>query len=186
MNIENIIKPENTLERLIISSPEFIEGILWGSPRSGHPEGQVIKHIAEVLANVDKYATEANRAYLRLITLIHDSFKFRVDKKKSSDGENHHAMIARRFAEQIGITDETILDIIQLHDEAYNSWCKGDRDGKWGKAEERAFKLIKRLEGLGDGAMDLYLAFYKCDNQTGDKSQDNYDWFESLGENKTI
>lgn len=178
MNIEEIIKPETSLEKRIISNEEFIEGALWGKPRKGHPEGEVILHIGEVLKNVDKYSTIKNRQKLRLIALIHDTFKNKVDETKPKSGENHHAMIARRFAEKF-ITDKEILDIIELHDEAYNAWCKGDRDGKWDKADIRANNLIRKL---GD-SIDLYLTFYQCDNETGNKEQYNFNWFEKLCDN---
>jgi hypothetical protein len=173
--IRETIKPESDLELKIIIDPQFEEGAVWGKPRSGHPEGAVIHHIGHVLANVDKYCTADNRAYLRLITIIHDTFKNKVDDSKPRSGENHHAMIARRFAEKY-ITDEKLLDIIELHDEAYNAWCKGDRDKKWSKAEERAWTLIKRL---GD-SLELYTTFYRCDNETGDKDPENFKWFQNF------
>jgi hypothetical protein len=173
--IQEIIKPETELEKKIIADQDFIDGAMWGKPRNGHPEGQVIYHIGHVLKNVDKYSTAENREKLRLIAIIHDSFKYKVDGTKSKSGENHHAMIARRFAEKF-ITDNELLEIIELHDEAYNSWCKGDRDGKWDKAEIRANQLIERL----GQSINLYLAFYQCDNETGDKESENFIWFSNL------
>jgi hypothetical protein len=175
MDIEKIIKPETALERQILADEEFRNGLSYGKPRPGHPEGQVLLHVREVLDNVDKYFPGQNREALRLIALIHDSFKYKVDRTKQTSGENHHAMIARRFAEKY-IKNGGILDIIELHDEAYNSWGIGDRSGNWGKAENRAQRLRDRL-----GAnLPLYMEFYFCDNNTGDKEQDNYTWFESL------
>lgn len=50
-------------------------------------------------------------------------------------------MIARRFAESF-IDDDSGLDVIELHDDAYNSWQCGNRDGRWDKAERRATTLI--------------------------------------------
>jgi len=180
MNIATIIKPENDLERLIIRDPEFIEGVQWGKPRKGHDEGKVIYHIEEVLANVDKYANEHNRVNLRLITIIHDTFKNKVDTTKDRSGENHHAMIARRFAEKY-ITDPIVLDIIELHDEGYNSFCIFQRDPtKEEKAKSRALKLISRLDKLDITALDLYLTFYRCDNNTASKEQTSLEWFEKL------
>jgi hypothetical protein len=173
--IQEIIKPETDLEKKIIKDQDFINGVMWGEPRDGHPEGQVIYHIGHVLKNVDQYSTTENREKLRLIAIIHDSFKYKVDHTKSKSGENHHAMIARRFAEKY-ITDDELLDIIELHDEAYNSWCKGDRDGKWDKAEIRVNKLIERL----GQSIDLYLTFYQCDNETGNKENKNFTWFFNL------
>lgn len=177
--LQKIIKPETTLESVIISDPLFVLGASWGVPRRGHPEGQVIYHIEEVLNNVDKYSEGSTREKLRLIALTHDTFKFKVDETKARSGENHHAMIARRFAETY-IDDAQVLDVIELHDEAYNAWVKG-RNSDWLKAEARLNALIDRL---GD-TLPLYRVFYRCDNETGNKRQDNYIWFESylLGRN---
>ena len=44
--ISSFLKPETELEHKLISDKEFIEGVLWGEPREGHPEGQVIFHVA--------------------------------------------------------------------------------------------------------------------------------------------
>jgi len=84
-------------------------------------------------------------------------------------------MLARRFAEKY-ITDNAVLEIIETHDEAFNAWQKGARNGNWEKAGERAMKLVKRL---GDN-IGMYLDFYLCDNETGDKKADNYEWFKAL------
>ena len=173
--IENIIKPENDIEKNIINDSDFIEGALYGEIRRGHPEGQVIYHIKEVLANVDKYCKEANRSDLRLIAMFHDTFKHKVDRTKSKFGENHHGMIARRFAEKF-IKNNDLLKIIELHDEAYNAWSKGDRKNDWTGAEKRANDLLCKLT-LED-ILDLYLTFYRCDNETGNKIQECYAWFK--------
>ena len=87
-------------------------------------------------------------------------------------------MIARRFAEGY-ISDENILEIIELHDEAYNAWQIIEWKADHQKAEARAKRLIERL----NGNLDLYLSFYKCDNRTSNKSRVNYDWFSVLAEN---
>lgn len=172
--ITSKIKPENPLEEQIIADSEFAEGMLYGKPRRGHPEGKVILHIEEVLKNVDKYCTLENREKLRLIAILHDAFKYKVDHTKAKVGDNHHAMIARRFAERF-VNDVEILEVIELHDEAYNAWSAGKK-GNWGKALERAENLIGRLQN----SVHLYLAFYRCDNETGNKGQDNYLWFLNI------
>lgn len=171
--IREILKPETELEKRIVTDAEFIEGVAYGKSRPGHPEGKVIYHIREVLDNIEKYSEM--RENLRLIALIHDTFKYKVDQTKPKSGENHHAMIARRFAEKFIQIPQDVLDVIELHDEAYNAWQQGGRKGNWYKAEERATSLIKKL-GTSD-RIKLYVAFYKCDNETGDKEQDNYEWF---------
>ena len=100
IEIKELLKPETELEKRIVSDSEFIEGANYGKPRSGHPEGQVVYHIREVLDNVEKFSGAHNREDLRIIALIHDTFKYRVDHTKPKGGMNHHAMIARKFAEK--------------------------------------------------------------------------------------
>ena len=176
LGIEEFFQAETALEALICADPEWQQGAQWGVPRSGHPEGKVIYHLAEVLANVNRHATSPEeRVDLRLIALMHDTFKYRVDSAKPKSGENHHAMLARRFAERF-IEDRTLLDIIELHDEAYNSWQLGARKRKWAAAEERAGRLVARL----GAAVPLYVQFFRCDNQTGSKSSASLEWFEGF------
>jgi len=169
------IAPETALEARIIGDPEWQEGASWGDPRPGHPEGVVSSHIEDVLRNVDVEAIHpADRERLRLVALIHDTFKPRVDRGPRV-AENHHAMIARRFAERY-FDDPELLDVIELHDEAYNCWVKGDQGGKWDGAEARAQRLLARL---GD-SRDFYIRFYRADNRTGSKDQSPLEWFEQI------
>jgi hypothetical protein len=165
---------ETDLERRIAQEPRWQLGLDWGRPRPGHPEGSIRLHIRAVLANVDAFFCDSTlRPQLRLITLVHDTFKHEVDPDKFRSGENHHGMIARRFAEPL-IDDDAVLDVIELHDEAYNSWQKGARDKRWDRAEERAAALIQRL----GPTRDLYVAFYRCDNSVEGKSSDCFRWFQ--------
>jgi hypothetical protein len=176
--IKQIINPENGIETAIINDPEFIAGASYGKPRSGHPEGQVIYHIKEVLENIDKfYGDDEDREDLRFIALVHDTFKHKVDQRKPKTGSNHHGTIARIFAQKF-TTDVGLLKIIEAHDEAYNSWGVGGRHGNWYKAERRAQQLIGELMLLG--CLNLYVKFYRCDNATGTKEQENYEWFVNL------
>jgi hypothetical protein len=173
--IFDILKPESILESILLKDPALVEGLMYGKSRPGHPEGKVIFHVREVLDNVDNYSSGSVRRDLRVISFIHDSFKYKVNRSIPRTGDNHHAVIARKFAEKY-FDDENILEIIEFHDEAYNSWQKGQRHGDWDKAQERANSLISRMEDN----IGLYLLFYRCDNETGDKSRDSYLWFEQL------
>ena len=160
----------------MVYDEEWIEGAAWGDPRPGHPEGIVAVHVAEVLGNIDAVATDdEDRRRLRFVALTHDTFKHRVDRDRPRTGENHHAMIARRFAEKY-TDDQELLDVIELHDEAYNSWVKGDRGRTWDAAEQRARRLVDRL---GD-SLGFYVRFYRADNATGSKSRKPLVWFEQL------
>ena len=176
--IKSIIKPESGLETRIISDPEFITGAMYGKPRRGHPEGAVIYHIGEVLANIDKYhSDDPDRDALRLIAIVHDTFKNKVNQNLPKQGDNHHGMIAKKFSEKFFGWGE-ILTVIALHDDAYNAWQKGGRHGDWYKAKSRANALIKTLEGAD--CLELYVKFMRCDGETGDKENDCYEWLVGL------
>lgn len=174
--IKNRINPENEREEKIIEDPEWVEGALWGMARSGHPEGMVLNHIVAVLGNIEKLENLSvkRREDLRLIALIHDTFKNKVDIKKPRVGENNHANIAAHFSEKY-TKDRLIYEVIELHDEAFNAWAQGVRNDVWEKAESRLQRLI---EIMGNN-IDLYYQFYKCDNLLPGKSQEPVEWFEA-------
>jgi hypothetical protein len=170
------VLPETDLERLIVADSEWQEGAAWGDPRPGHPEGAVTAHIEDVLANIDGVAIDGgDRERLRFVALVHDTFKHRVDSTRPRDGENHHAVIARRFAERYS-DDNELLEVIELHDEAFNAWAAGERSGDWEPAVARAMRLLDRL-GSSD---DFYLRFYRADNATGSKNPAPLEWFERV------
>ncbi len=171
-----IVHPETPLERAICADPAWRAGVAWGEPRSGHPEGTVLAHVGDVLGNVDRVALDAaDRERLRLAAIVHDAFKGDVDRSRPKTGENHHAMRARRFAERY-LDDPDLLDVIELHDEAYLAWRGGHRDGDWAGAELRARALLDRLGGRDD----LYMRFYQADNETDGKTDEHRHWFAGL------
>jgi hypothetical protein len=173
---------ESAWERLVLSHPEWIEGARQGVPRPGHPEGQIVFHVIEVLKNVDTWCRDnkvapADREKLRLIAMIHDTFKHKVNRSVPKSGENHHAMIARRFAERIGIKDVEILEVIEHHDDAYNAYNSGLRHGH---DESKAVSRLRTLAATLTAKkvrLELYKAFYWCDSNTGSKDQTPYTWF---------
>lgn len=133
-------------------------------------------HVADVLWNLDKLdLTPMARRKLRVVALAHDTFKNEVDFSQPRTGSNHHANIARRFLQRY-TDDQDVLEITELHDEAYNSWGVGSRRGDWEKARARAQRLLDRL----DARTELYLAFYRADNAAGDKKAEPLGWFERL------
>ncbi|MEO1434641.1 MAG: HD domain-containing protein [Bacteroidota bacterium] len=171
---QSIIRPENVIEEQIILHPEWQEGVSWGKPRKGHPEGQVILHIREVLDNVDQLTLSVkDREKLRWITLIHDSFKYKEEFGFPRDWSKHHAVFARQFAEQL-IDDPAVLDIIELHDEAYYAWRAQARFSLWSSSAKR----LELLENRIGTNMNLFYWFFVCDTQTGNKTQAPIEWFE--------
>jgi hypothetical protein len=162
--------PENDLERRITEDPELLEGLAWGRPRKAHPEGSIAAHVADLLARLDALGISGEeRALLRFIILVHDSFKNRVQEWRPRVGENHHAMRARRFAERY-TDDERLLTTIELHDRPYGIWRKRRRTG-W--LDRR--RLEDMLERIPD--YDLFMRFVELDGSTEGKRPKPIEWF---------
>ncbi|NJN77557.1 MAG: hypothetical protein HC803_03875 [Saprospiraceae bacterium] len=172
--IDERLIPETTLEKRIIRHPEWRKGAIWGKPRFGHPEGKVLYHIEEVFENIEKLNINTeSRCMLRFITLTHDAFKHQEHRGYPRDWSKHHAVIARQFSEQF-TDNQAILDIIELHDEAYHIWKMQRQLFQQEAAQKRLNNLLHRL----GNNLQLYYLFFKCDTQTGDKTQVPVSWFE--------
>jgi hypothetical protein len=163
--------PENDLERRLIADPELRDGLAWGKPRSGHPEGTVGAHVADLLETVDRWGEAGERrAELRFLALVHDSMKYRVRDWLPKLGENHHAMRARRFAERY-TADERLLATIEHHDRPYALWRKLRRTGR---VDERRLDMM--LEGIPD--RDLFVRFVELDGSTEGKRSEPVEWLK--------
>lgn len=168
------LNPETSLERQLLRHPEFVQGLYWGIPRYGHPEGEIYKHVREVLDNVERLAVDAHtRERLRLIAFTHDTFKHIEDKSQPRDWSKHHGPIARRFMEQF-TDDKLLLDLIEHHDEAYYCWRAIQL---YSQPEAGQARLQKLFDILHDD-LQLYYLFFKCDTRTGDKNLAPLKWFE--------
>jgi hypothetical protein len=162
--------PESDLERAIAAEPEIRDGLAWGRPRPGHPEGAVGAHVADLLRTIDAWGIRGERrSELRLLALLHDSFKGQVQEWRSRTGENHHAARARRFAERF-IDDERLLATLELHDRPYSLWRRMRRKGK---LDERAFNAM--LARIPDPR--LFLTFIELDGSTDGKNDEPVRWF---------
>jgi len=173
--ITSILVPENEMEKSILNDPEIIEGLTWGYPRFGHPEGKVVYHIQEIFSNIDKIATEPDfRRKLRTLALVHDTFKYKEDRKLvRTDPSKHHARIAHEYIKQY-TKEKDVLQVMKTHDDAYYAW----RADYAYRDPESAQVMLERL--LTDNAdhIDLYYTFFVCDTRTGDKNQSPIRWFE--------
>jgi hypothetical protein len=164
--------PESELERAVSEDPELREGLAWGKPRKGHPEGSVGAHVADLLATIERWReTGRRREELRFLALVHDSMKYRVKEWLPKVGENHHAVRARRFAER-HTSDERLLATIELHDRPYALWRKMRRTGR---ADEQG--LERMLERIPD--RDLFMRFVELDGSSEGKRPEPIEW---LGE----
>ena len=141
--MESLLRPETALERHLLTVPEFRHGLLWGEPRFGHPEGKVLLHVREVLDNIDHIdgLPEPLRTQLRLITFVHDTFKFAEDRSHPRDWSKHHGQLARRFLEPF-IRDAAVLDVMETHDDAYYAWL-GQKHEQFGR--ENQHKSLEQL-----------------------------------------
>jgi len=174
--LESLFRPETDLERHLLWAPEFRHGLLWGEPRFGHPEGQVALHIREVLDNIDGVPSlsKHERVQLRLIALVHDTFKYAEDRSRPRDWSKHHGLLARHFLEPY-TSDTSVLDVVETHDDAYYAWL--DARHAFRNAVPNGKSLSKLLQRVGY-CLQLYYTFFKCDTQTGDKTQASVKWFE--------
>jgi hypothetical protein len=175
-DIFRILQPETDLEKLLIAHPIVQEGLLWGEPRYGHPEGKVLYHVPEIYTNINLISPPLSwedRNRLRLIALVHDVMKFKEDKSEPRDWSKHHGILGRHICEHL-IQDKIVLDIIELHDEAYYCWRLFVLEEE---PEYAAIRFNALLQRIGY-CLQLFYVFFKCDTATGDKTQAPVKWFE--------
>jgi len=163
--------PETEIERALAADPDWVDGMHWGKPRPGHPEGAVGLHTIEVLANVERVdCSPPEHCDLRLIAFLHDACKWQTTR-----GGPDHGTLARRLGERY-LDDERVLTVVELHDHAFRIYRRRRHDPQ--EALERLLQALREV-----GALELYRLFVRCDSLTGGKSPNFYRWFEqALGE----
>jgi hypothetical protein len=164
--------PETELERAVSADPQLREGLAWGKPRRGHPEGSVGHHVADLLQTIERWGeTGMRREELRFLALVHDTLKNKVQNWRPKTGENHHAMRARRFAERY-VDDERLLATIEQHDRPYSLWRKMRRSGG---VDEHAFtEMLDRIPDL-----ELFVRFVELDGSSEGKNPEPIRWFKA-------
>jgi len=163
---------ENDVERRVAEDAVLLEGLAWGRPRRGHPEGAVGAHVSDLLRTIDaRGETGRRRRELRLISLVHDAMKCKVQHWLPRTGENHHAMRARRFAEAY-TDDERLLATIELHDRPYGIWRVSR--GRGGDPRDRLAAMSERIPDP-----ELFLRFVELDGSTEGKDPEPVEWVRS-------
>lgn len=174
----SLLKPETSLEHHLLALPDFQQGLMWGKPRFGHPEGKVAFHVREVLENINRIPAlgEIDRIRLRLVAFAHDTFKYAEDRSKPRNWLKHHAMLAREFMSRF-TDDAVVLEILETHDDAFYAWLASRLDAGFASSAHPLRTLDGLVQRVGH-CLQTYYLFFKCDTQTGDKTQAPVRWFE--------
>jgi len=171
------IVTENDLEKKITDSEVFRQGSRFISKGIGHPEKNVGVHIKQILNFIDKQKWGDYRRDLRLLALLHDLGKQRVEYSEKGHviGKGHslHSVdIAREF-----ISDQMLQKIIGVHDKYIHFY----KDSFRGKFKEPKFRKTYYNQDMG-----TLIRFNYADSNN--RERDPIIWFEdtlnSLGMEK--
>jgi hypothetical protein len=172
-------RPENELEERAARDRELVEGLAWGKPREGHPEGTIGRHVADLLRTLESWEeAEPRRSDLRFIALLHDSQKNKVKNWRPRTGANHHAARARRLAERY-TDDERLLAAIEHHDRPYAIWRRMKRTRR-----DQTGQLDEMLGRVPDPP--LFLRFVELDGSTEGKNPEPIRWFREELERRQL
>jgi hypothetical protein len=155
----------------IIKDPRYLKNLDWGEPRSGHPEGTVRAHIAEIEQNLEALRPELSEAdcwKLKLLIHTHDSFKAESLPGVAITHPRSHASLARAFLAEF-ISDADLLAMVQYHDEPFALWRQVESKGTCNPARFAAL-----LHAIRD--WNLFLAFAIIDGCTEGKSREPLQW----------
>ena len=156
----------------VIADPRYSKNIEYGKPRSGHPEGKVKSHIAELEKILEKLApriSEEQYWKLKFLIHIHDTFKAEAILNSPIESPNSHASLARKFASEF--TDDTdLLNMLQFHDVNFSLWQQYAATGSYDL--ERFRRLLSTIIDW-----DLFLLFLIIDGSTKGKDPSKLYWF---------
>jgi hypothetical protein len=157
----------------IIADARYQSNIEYGEPRSGHPEGKVKYHIAELEENLENLAShgisEEQYWKLKFLIHVHDTFKAESIPDSPIIDPNNHASLAKKFASEF-IADQDLLNMIQFHDVNFALWKQFAATGAY---DVRRFETL--LETIHD--WDLFLMFLIIDGSTHGKDPKKIRWF---------
>jgi len=141
--------------------PRYLKNIEYGEPRSGHPEGKVKLHIAELEEILGKFTSRISEEQywkLKFLIHVHDTFKAEAIPNSRIENPNSHASLARKFASEF-TDDADLLNMIQFHDVNFALWKE--------YAATSSYDL-ERLSRLLDTILDwdLFLTFLIIDGSS--------------------
>jgi len=156
----------------IKTDPRYLVNLDWGEVRSGHPEGPIRAHIAELEQNLERLRlklTDEDCQKLLVLIHTHDTFKPNAKQGVSITDPRSHASLAREFLAEFCL-DEDLLAMVQFHDEPYALWRKFGTADKLDEARLASFRAA-----ISD--WNLFLAFLIIDGCTVGKSRAPLEWF---------
>ena len=156
----------------VIADPRYLKNIEYGEPRSGHPEGKVKFHIADLEAHLKKLApriSEEQYWKLRFLIHVHDTFKANAVPDSPIESPRSHASLARKFATEF-TDDADLLNMIQFHDLNFALWKQFAARGAYDF--ERFSRLLNTIMDW-----DLFLLFLIIDSSSRGKDPDRVRWF---------
>lgn len=148
----------------ILADPRYLKNIEYGELRSGHPEGKVKYHIADLEANLEKLAprlTEEQYWKLKFLIHVHDTFKADAISDSPIESPHSHASLARGFASEFTEAAD-LLTLIQYHDLNLALWKQFA-----GTASCDLERFSRLLNTIID--WDLFLLFLSIDGCTKGK-----------------
>ncbi len=169
------MKDTKTILNDVRADERYLANLQWGRPRSGHPEGTIAAHVAELEANAERLRDRLSPEQferIRVLVHVHDTFKPDAESGVAIEAPNSHASLARGFLAEF-TDDEELLAMAQWHDLPYALWRKSRRSGE---LDERRFAIL--TESIVD--WHAFVAFLIVDGCTAGKSREPLEWF--LGE----
>lgn len=156
----------------VVTDPRYLKNIEYGEPRSGHPEGKVKYHLADLETNLEKLAPRiSDKQYwkLRFLIHVHDTFKADAIPDSRIESPHSHASLARKFAAEFTEEDD-LLNMIQFHDVNFALWKQYLATGSY--KTERFLRLLDTIQDW-----DLFLMFLILDGCTPGKDRHMIRWF---------
>ena len=155
------------------ADPRYQRNIEYGEPRSGHPEGKVKFHIADLEANLEilreRGMSEEDYWKLKFMIHVHDAFKAEAERHSPTLSARNHASLAKEYARQY-TDDSDLLNMIQFHDENYKLWQEYSETGSYDvESFNNLLDVIKNW--------DLFLLFIIIDGCTKGKDYSKLGWF---------
>ena len=156
----------------IVSDPRYLKNIEYGEPRSGHPEGKVKLHIADLEKILEKFTSRISEEQywkLKFLIHVHDTFKGEAIPNSPIESSHSHASLARAFASEF-IDDADLLNMIQFHDVNFALWKEYAATGSYDLE-----RLSRLLDTIAD--WDLFLIFLIIDGSSTGKDPEKLRWF---------